>query len=72
MNMAVSRLSKYIEAPLEEAVRCATINPALLLGIGHETGSLRAGKRADIVVFDEDVKVKLTVLGGKVAYRGAL
>ncbi len=69
MNMAVSRLSKYIDAPLDEAVRWATINPALLLGIGHETGSLRVGKRADIVVFDEEVQVRLTVLGGKVVYR---
>ena len=69
MNMAVKRLSEYIDAPLEEASRWATINPAILLGIEQETGSLRVGKRADIVVFDDDVRVEMTLFGGKPAYR---
>jgi len=69
MNMAVKRLSEYIHAPLEDASRWATINPAILLGIEQETGSLRVGKRADIAVFDDDVRVEMTFLGGKLVYR---
>ena len=34
-----------------EAVRMATLNPANLLGLGRRTGSLEAGKYADVVVF---------------------
>ena len=72
MNMAVKRLSEYIDASLEEASRWATINPAILLGIEQETGSLRVGKRADIAVFDDDVRVEMTLFGGKPVYRNNL
>lgn len=72
MNMAVKRLSEYIDAPLEEASRWATINPAILLGIEQETGSLRVGKRADIAVFDDSVHVVMTLLDGEPVYRNSL
>lgn len=68
LNMAVKRLTEYIDVPLEEASLWATINPAILLGMEQETGSLRVGKRADITVFDDDVQVALTLFGGKPVY----
>jgi N-acetylglucosamine-6-phosphate deacetylase len=71
MNMAVKRLSEYIDAPLEEASRWATINPATLLGREQERGSLRVGKRADVVVFDDNVDVTMTILGGKPVYKAS-
>jgi N-acetylglucosamine-6-phosphate deacetylase len=72
INMAVKRLSEYIEAPLDEAVRWATINPAILLGLDRKIGSLRVGKRADIAVFDDDVHVSMTFLGGRLVYQNSL
>ena len=41
-----------IEISEEEALRWITLNPAWSLGIDHLTGSLDAGKMADIVVWD--------------------
>ena len=38
--------------PLETAVMCATENPAKEIGIFHETGSIAAGKKADLIVID--------------------
>ncbi|MDD4774257.1 MAG: amidohydrolase [Eubacteriales bacterium] len=35
-----------------EALRAITINPARILGINHRTGSVKAGKDADLVLFD--------------------
>ncbi len=35
---------------LHEAVKLATLHPAEAVGIDHETGSLEAGKRADLLV----------------------
>jgi N-acetylglucosamine-6-phosphate deacetylase len=72
LNTAVRRLSRFIGEPLEQAIRWATINPALLLGIQSETGSIRVGKAADIAVFDEDFNAKMTILGGKIVYRNGL
>src|SRR5690606_357484 len=43
-----------LEIGPETAIRWITQNPADSLGIGDETGSLEAGKRADVVVWNRD------------------
>jgi len=43
----------------------ASLTPAERTGIAHETGSLEAGKRADILVMDEDLNVVSVFVGGK-------
>jgi N-acetylglucosamine-6-phosphate deacetylase len=51
-----------------EVARMASLNPARLLGIDDDCGSIEAGKRADLVALDEKSNVKLTIIGGKIAY----
>lgn len=43
--------------PVEDAVRALTSNPARLLGVDDRTGSLEAGKYADLVVLDAAFEV---------------
>lgn len=38
----------------EDALKCVTINPAEILGIGNRVGSLEIGKDADIVIWSGD------------------
>ncbi len=71
MNVALSRLSRFAELPVEEAVRWGSINPATTLGIDHETGSITIGKYGDIAVMDENFDVNMTVLKGNVVFRKA-
>ena len=52
-----------------EVARMAATNPARLLGIDTECGSIEAGKRADLVALDSNGNVKLTVVGGQVAFQ---
>jgi predicted amidohydrolase YtcJ len=40
--------------PLEDALRAITIDAAYVLGLEHEIGTLRAGKRADFTVLEQD------------------
>ncbi|NLF69312.1 MAG: N-acetylglucosamine-6-phosphate deacetylase [Candidatus Anammoximicrobium sp.] len=54
LNEGVRRFMKFTGAPVHEAVRMASLNPAELLGIGRSTGSLEPGKAADLVIFRRD------------------
>lgn len=44
-------------APVHEAVKFATINPAKLLGLDSRLGSIEIGKSSDLVIFDEEFRV---------------
>jgi len=46
-----------------DLARMASLNPARLLGVDHECGSIEPGKRADLVALDH-TGVKLTLIGG--------
>lgn len=44
----------------------ASLNPARLLGIDHECGSIQIGKRADLVALDEEHQVRMTIIDGQI------
>ena len=52
-----------------ELAAIASANLAQLLGIDGECGSIEVGKRADVVALDDAGNVKLTLVGGRVAFR---
>jgi N-acetylglucosamine-6-phosphate deacetylase len=51
-----------------DAVRMATKTPANILGIQDRKGSLIPGKDADIVIFNEDIQIQMTMVNGRVIY----
>jgi N-acetylglucosamine-6-phosphate deacetylase len=53
-----------------DIARMASSNPARVLGIDNECGSIEEGKRADLVAIDDYSQVKLTIVGGEVPFRG--
>lgn len=55
--------------PLEDAVRAAAVNPAKAIGIYSRAGSLEPGKRANVVVLDQDLEVKDVFFRGKLVSR---
>lgn len=50
--------------PLTDAVRMASDTPSRILGIEERKGSLNVGKDADIIVFDNDINIRQTIIGG--------
>lgn len=53
LNQEAAKAVKYGGVPEEEALKMVTINPAKLLHIDQQTGSLVAGKDADLVIWSD-------------------
>ncbi len=51
--------------PFETAVKAATANPARVIGCQDEIGSIAKGKRADLLVMDNDMNIEMVIIGGK-------
>jgi N-acetylglucosamine-6-phosphate deacetylase len=52
-----------------DLARLTSSNAAEILGIESDYGSIAEGKRADLVGIDDSGKVKLTIVGGRVAFQ---
>ncbi|HEY0431856.1 MAG TPA: N-acetylglucosamine-6-phosphate deacetylase, partial [Pyrinomonadaceae bacterium] len=62
------QLMKSLGAAEVDLARMASTNPARLLGVDRECGSIAERKRADLVALDEDGQVVLTVVGGLIVF----
>ena len=62
-----ARMMLSLGASEVEVARMASTNPARLLGIDHDCGSIEEGKRADLVALDQAGKVRYTIVGGQVS-----
>ena len=69
MNRCVRNMVKLVGLSIQDAVKMASVNPAKLIGVDDRKGSLTKGKDADLVIFDEQVNVMMTVVGGRVVYK---
>ena len=49
---------KLAEIPLADAVKMMTLTPARIMGIDAAKGSIEVGKDADLVLFDEDIRIE--------------
>ncbi len=69
MNKAVFNILKYTDMEIYEAVALASLNPAKLIHMDNSKGSIKIGKDADVIIFDKDLNVDLSIAGGKVIYK---
>ena len=67
-DRAVRNAMSLIGLPLREAVQMATINPARVIGVASQMGSLEVGKEANLVAFDEQIDIRLTMVRGRAVF----
>lgn len=67
----VRNMVKLADVPMADAVRMMTATPAAIMKVSGSKGSLATGKDADIVLFDEDVRIDTVIRGGEVLHRAA-
>jgi len=68
MATAVRNCVQKIGIPLDEALRMASTYPAEFLGLGKQFGRVRPGYRADLVVFNNQVRVTSVMAGGSLEH----
>jgi len=64
LNAMIRVMRDDVGVPVWEAVRMATLNPARVIGVDADYGSIAVGKVADLVVFDDDFTPWKSMIGG--------
>ncbi|MGH9966585.1 MAG: N-acetylglucosamine-6-phosphate deacetylase [Pyrinomonadaceae bacterium] len=64
-----ARMMRSLGASETDMARMTATNPARLLRIDDDCGSLEEGKRADLVAIDDSGHVRLTLMRGRVAFQ---
>lgn len=64
----VRTMIKLASVPIQDAVKMMTLTPARIMNLDKEMGSLEVGKNADVVIFDEDINIKNTIIAAKTIY----
>jgi N-acetylglucosamine-6-phosphate deacetylase len=65
----VRTMIKDAGVPLQETVQMMTATPARILGVADKKGSVLVGKDADLVLFDADINIAMTIIGGEIIYK---
>jgi N-acetylglucosamine-6-phosphate deacetylase len=64
----VRTMIKDADVPIMEAIQMITSTPARILGVSNKKGSIVEGKDADLVLFDSDINISMTIIQGVVVY----
>ena len=65
MDEALRRAVRESGLPIERAAAAAATNPARVLGREADLGSIAAGRRADLVVLDDELRVTSVMAAGE-------
>lgn len=66
----VRNMVQLADVPLVQAVKMMTATPARMIGLRHTKGAIAAGMDADLVFFDDDIRVSTVIKAGKVLFSG--
>jgi len=67
IDSAVRNVMTHTPTGLCQAVRMASLTPSELLGIDNEVGSIKKGKKANLLIMDDAVNIKKVILEGVLA-----
>jgi len=71
LDTMVRTMKSATGASLPEVIRMASLTPARRAGIARSTGSLEAGKRADVLVLNAALEIDRVFVGGSEAPAGS-
>lgn len=62
----VRNMVQLADVPLLHAVLMMSTTPARIMGVGDKKGALISGKDADIVIFNEDIRIQKVIIEGQI------
>ncbi|MGB9407377.1 MAG: N-acetylglucosamine-6-phosphate deacetylase [Terracidiphilus sp.] len=65
LDRALANFMDFTGAPLEQALRLLTVNPAAMTGLGDQAGSVAVGQPANLVAVDRAGKLVGSVVNGQ-------
>lgn len=68
MMDAIKNMRKYCGCSINELVQMACVNPARLVKVENHKGKLMPGYDADLILVDEQLNLKATLIHGKQVY----
>lgn len=68
MNKAIKNMVQKVGIDIKDCIKMASLNPATLLGLDKDRGSLLPGKRADITILDKNFNIIYTIREGRLIY----
>ena len=68
MDRCIAHTVDMLNCSLPEAVSMATRNPATMLGIQQQRGSIAPGSCADIAILDDSYNVVMTMVDGRIIH----
>ena len=71
IDQCIRNFRKFTKCSIEEALRDATLNPAVALNIQDRKGQLKPHMDADFVFLDDDLNVHATFVGGELGWRSS-
>lgn len=69
MNTAVYNAHTFLKLPIYEAVKMASLTPACSLNM-YDIGEIAVHKKADIILFDENIDITCAIIDGNVMFGG--
>jgi len=66
MDQACRNIMKHTNCGIAQAFVMASLNPAKVIGMDDEIGSIEPGKTADLVFIDDRFNVKKVMVGGEI------
>lgn len=68
MDRLVRNMVFLVGLSIQDAVKMATINPARMQGLHKKMGVCAPGMLGDLVVFDNEISIRMTIVNGKVVF----
>jgi N-acetylglucosamine-6-phosphate deacetylase len=68
----VRTMIREAEVSLTDAIKMMTQTPARILELEKDLGSIEKGKKADLVIFDDNINIAMTIIGGRIVHEAIL